>query len=204
MSDIRTKLLLGTSISAVAMMFVMVSGFDLSSNETVVSLSGFPINGHVTMLVVNPDGSTSYAQSDNVIQGAGKDLAASALYDPNGGSRADAFVCIGLGESGAVDDSTQALTDAFDFTNVVCSGDVPTAVQAGLNGATPNQVNVTAVFINLDGTTTVTEVALSNAGGGGLPSTAAFNAGVLSHVDIADVDVVAGTEVTVTFTMDTG
>lgn len=210
MSDIRTKLLLGTSISAVTMMLVMAAGFATNTNEISTSELILPLNGHVTVMAINPDGIISYAQGDNFIFGSGKDLAASALYDPNAGSRAAAFVCVGLGEEAfaTVTESDKALTSALGTTNVVCSTAVPTANVSGVDGAgVGNKVDIivaTTIAVG-EGTTTITEVALSNAGGGGLASAAAFTNGAISHIKLAaGIDVVEGTEITVTYTMETG
>ena len=75
MSDIRTKLLLGTSIGAVTMMFVMAAGIDFSNDANVTEM-GVPIMGHATVMAIHPDGSAQYAQGDNEIMGEGKDIAA--------------------------------------------------------------------------------------------------------------------------------
>jgi len=211
MSDIRTKLLLGTSISAVTMMLVMAAGFATNTNEIFTTELILPLNGHVTLMAINPDGSVSYSQGDNVIFGSGKDLAASALYDSNAGSRADAFVCIGLGEEvfANVDETDKGLTVPLGTTLVQCSGAVPTANTGGGDGTGAglgNKVDIIVVTTIAagEGTTTITEVALSNAGGV-TSGNAAFIAGVLSHIKLAGgIDVVEGTEITVTYTMETG
>jgi len=188
----------------------MAAGFATNTTELFTTELILPLNGHVTVMAVNPDGTVSYAQGDNFIFGSGKDLAASALYDPNAGSRAAAFVCIGLGEQAfaTVDDTDKALTSALGTTNVECSTAVPTADVAGVDGAGDgNKVKIIkAITIAAgEGTTTITEVALSNAGGGGLASAAGFIAGAISHIKLAaGIDVVEGTEITVTYTMETG
>jgi len=207
MSDIRTKLLLGTSISSVTIMLFMAAGFATNTNEIFTTGLILPLNGHVTVMAVNPDGTVSYAQGDNLIFGTGKDLAASALYDDSG-TRANPFVCVGLGEAGTPVEATKGLTGALGTTNVVCSTVAPTANISGADAAgVGNKVDVVVVTTIAagEGTTTITEVALSNAGGGGLASAAGFIAGVISHINLAtNVDVVEGTEITVTYTMETG
>jgi len=66
MSDISAKLLLGTIIGAITMMFVMASGFAFSS-DVATTEKYIPMMGHATVMAVNPDGSVSYAQGDNAI-----------------------------------------------------------------------------------------------------------------------------------------
>lgn len=203
MSDIRTKLLLGTSIGAVTMIFVMAAGIDFS-NDANVTVQSFPIMGHVEVLAVNPDGSTTYVQSDNEIVGVGKDRAAIELFSTQTGP----FICVGAGTSGTVVETLSGLSTPLATTLVVCDGTGGAQTQAGQDSAGNSQGNqrtVAATITIIDGTQTLTEVALSNAGGAGLMNTGAFTGGVLSHVDLAqNVDVVEGTEVTITFTMTTG
>ena len=67
MSDIRTKLLLGTSISSVTIMLFMAAGFATNTTELFTTELILPLNGHVTVMAVNPDGTVSYAQGDNFI-----------------------------------------------------------------------------------------------------------------------------------------
>ena len=131
MSDIRTKLLLGTSIGAVTMMLFMVSGF-ITTNDSTATTQSFPMFGHVEVLAVHPDGSASYSQGDNLILGEGKDRAGSYLYD-GVGAAAGPFVCIGMGDSGAVNESDDGLTAAMD-TFVKCST-TANASAGGVDGA---------------------------------------------------------------------
>ncbi len=210
MSDIRTKILLGTTIGAVTMMFVMASGFDFSSDAITAELQ-LPINGHGTLMAIHPDGSVSYAQGDNFIFGSGKDKAGNRLYDSTVGAPA-AFTCIGMGDSGAVTEANQFINGPLTATNVACDTDGPDANFAGVDGAASagNKVDVKVVMPAIgagDGTTTITNVGLSNAGDAALAGNAAtaFSLGMISHIDLAvNVDVVEGTVVTVTYTMETG
>ena len=136
-------------------------------------------------------------------------MAASALYDPTGG-RASPFVCIGLGEDGTPVETVQGLSTPLGTTVVVCSAVAPTNELAGQDGTGAglgNKVDVVVVTIIAagEGTTTITEVALSNGGGAGLAGNANFVNGVISHIKLAaGIDVVEGTEITVTYTMETG
>ena len=206
MSDIITKLLLGTSIGAVTMMFVMAAGIDFSNDANVTELS-FPIMGHATVMAIHPDGSAQYAQGDNEIMAAGKDIAAKELYS---NTRTGAFLCVGAGTQpdATVVTTTQLLTSALATTLVVCDASGGTQTVPGTDASGTNVSNertVAAEITIIDGTQTLTEVSLSNAGGGGLMSANAFRDGTISHVNLAnDVDVVEGTKVTITFTMSTG
>ena len=187
----------------------MAAGFAMNTNEVFTTELILPMNVHVTIMAVNPDGTVSYSQGDNVIFGTGKDLAASALYNPTG-TRADAFVCVGLGEDATPNEADKGLTSPLGTTLVACSVVPPNANLAGTDGTGAglgNKVDVVVATIIAagEGTTSITEVALSNGGQGNLASAAGFTNGVISHIDLAaNVDVVEGTEITVTYTMETG
>ncbi len=81
MSDIRTKLLLGTTISAVSIMLVMAIGISSEQYTGSNAIASYGMNGHFEIMVVNPDGTTSYAQSDNFITGPAKDNTAALLLE---------------------------------------------------------------------------------------------------------------------------
>ena len=198
---------MGTTIGAITMMFVMASGFAFSS-DVATTEKYLPMMGHATVMAVNPDGSVSYAQGDNAIFGDGKDLAGDRLY----GGGAAAFTCIGMGDAGTPTPAVQQLTAPLTDTVATADTDGPSNPQAGADGAANagNFVDIIAVFPGIgagDGTTSITEVALTNAGcTGALQATGAlFNDAMLSHITLANpVDVVEGTVVTVTYTMETG
>ncbi len=197
---------MGTTIGALTIMFVMASGFDFSS-DIATAEKYLPMMGHATVMAVNPDGSVSYAQGDNAIFGDGKDLAGDRLY----GGGAAAFVCIGMGDAVTPTPGTQTLTSALTDTIATADGDGPSNNVPGVDGAANagNFVDIIAVFPGIgagDGTTSITEVALSNGGcTGGQATGAAFDDGMMSHITLANaVDVVEGTVVTVTYTMETG
>jgi len=203
MSDIRTKLLLGTSIGAVTMMLFMASGI-ISTNDSIATTQTFPMFGHVEVLAVHPDGSSSYSQGDNLILGEGKDRAGAFLYDPAGAP--GPFVCIGMGDAGTVVESDDGLTAALatfvkcDTTTNASAG----GVDGGAGAGSVAVVEVVMPAIDADDLTNgaglVTEVALGSGGGASVAIT-----GVLSHIDLAvNVPVVLNTIVTITYTMTTG
>ncbi len=194
MSDIRTKLLLGSSIGALAMIFVMAAGVDAFDTKTTTAIQSTVVNGHVTVMAVNPDGSASYSQSDNIKVNAGVDLALLNLFDATAAAAATPFDCIQMG-SGAGTSATGNDADLVS-TGAACDADGLGAITAA--PAADGEIEV--VFAGLQagdliqggGTTvTITEVTLENAAGV-----------VISHVELdADVGGVLGTVVTITYTM---
>jgi len=200
MSDIRTKLLLGTSITAVALMLALVSGMGLSTSEMSVSETDYKLLGHATVMAVNPDGITSYSQSDNIILTIGRDAAALRLFGTAPAGTAP-FVCIQLGDgAGPVVADTDAGNDsALTNTFVECDQTSGESLAAATGAA--NEFKIVAIItINAaDAPTDITEVALGN----GTDGTTGFT-GALSHFALATaIPVVDGTVVTVTYTMST-
>jgi len=81
MSDIRTKLLMGTTISAVSIMLVMAIGITTEQNNVSAgNVAALGLMGHFEIKVVNPDGTISYAQGDNFVNGAAKTDVARAVF----------------------------------------------------------------------------------------------------------------------------
>ena len=189
MSDIRTKLLLGTSIGALAMIFVMAAGVDAFDTKTSTASQSGVLNGHVTVMAIHPDGTTSYSQADNAIVVTGLDAAAAQLF---GAAQSDAFECINIGE-GNIAGNAADIDVPLGVTGLTC--DVDGILDLAGNGV----VEIDAVFTivdndvtpNITGTATLTEATLEN------------NAGVvLSKVNLAAaVNTVSGTVVTITYTM---
>jgi len=206
MSDIRTKLLLGTSVGALAMIFVMAAGVDVLNTETGIAAQSGKLNGHVTLMAVHPDGSVSYAQSDNIIIDAGKVAASIQLFDIANIIAADAgvFECIVMGEGTEAADGADTIGLALDTTGQACAstagGASGVTVTAGaLNAPASTEIIVefpplvVADLTTIAGVSvTITEVVLENAGGQDLSSVG---------LD-ADVVGVLGTVVTITYTME--
>jgi len=190
MSDIRTRLFLGTSIGALAMIFVMAAGVDAFDTKTSTATQSFGLQGHVTVMAVHPDGSVSYAQGDNAIIATGLDFAAAQLF---GADATDAFECIriGTGDGGAGSD-IQGTMGAAATALQQCDSAADDVVDTGTDG----EVEIDADFTMLAGDLTggsvlITEAILEDTAGN-----------VLSHVALAaDVTANLGTVVTITYTM---
>jgi len=186
MSDIRTKLLLGTTLASIAMIFVMAAGVDAFDTKATTAIQASGMNGHVTVMAVHPDGSISYSQGDNAIIAGTLSIAQTQLHDGDTASAAGAFECIniGTGDGTTGDDVTPLTTtgqgcdvDGFNITNV---------------GVGEIEVAFTIVLTDLTaGTVTITEATLENAAND-----------ILSHVALATpVPAVENTVVTVIYTM---
>ncbi len=209
MSDIRTKLLLGTSIGALAMMFVMAAGVDAFKTNTSVVEPG-QIMGHVTVLAVHPDGSMSYSQGDNFIQDLGIDAALIQLFD--GTNAGGEFDCMRIGNGTASDQAT--LNEELADLNITC--DNSANVNAVSNIVTsPNSVNnggsvdlvvefaaLTADDMNQPSSSNSITEALLMQDDGATPGGTQTESAVLSHVAITPVPVVESTVVTLTYTME--
>jgi len=194
MSDIRTKLLLGTSIGALAMIFVMAAGVDAFDTNTGTAVQGTMLNGHITAIAIHPDGSMSYSQGDNAIQDTGLDPAASQLFDSATALAANVFDCIRIG-TGNIAGNANDIHIAMVTTSAQVCGEGSTLVAGG----DPGDIAITADFTMAAGdlldngatTVTVTEAVLEDSGGN-----------VLSKVDLAaGVTGNLGTTITITYTM---
>lgn len=200
MSDIRTKLLLGTSIATVAMMFALVSGMGISTNDTSVSETSYQLMGHVAVMSVNPDGTVLYTQGDNAVQDGGKDVAGATLFDFGGAGLT--FSCIQLGDSGAVAVGTSdtVLTQKLATQTILCDANSPVTTNAANPAGAKSDIEVQFTIVAADAPTTITEVALCT---GTTATTVCAN--MLSHFELAvPIPVVTDTQVTVTYTMTTG
>ncbi len=190
MSDIRTKLFLGTSIGALAMIFVMAAGVDAFDTKTTTASQPIGLQGHVTVMAVHPDGSISYAQGDNAIITAGLDFAAAQLF---GGAANDAFDCIRIGTgAGGTGDDIQGTMGATATALQQCDTAANDVVDTGTDGQVDLDADFTMLADDLtDGSVTISEAILENAAGN-----------VLSHVALAtDVTANLGTVVTITYRM---
>ena len=196
MSDIRTKLLLGTSVGALAMIFVMAAGVDVLSTETGTAVQGTGLNGHITAIAIHPDGSMSYSQGDNAIQDTGLENAASQLFNPATAVAGNVFDCISIGTGTVVGNAADI---HIPMVNVVTAAQSCGGGSVLVAGAPVGDIAINAVFTMLatdlldNGATTVTvtEATLEDSGGT-----------VLSKVDLAaGVTGNLGTEITITYTM---
>jgi len=200
MSDIRTKILLGTTLGAFAMIFVMAAGVDAFNTNTSVASNGYTVNAHVTMMAVHPDGSVSYSQGDNLSQDLGKDVALKALFDESSQSLTVFFDCIRIGDEGtptltgpAVNPMNAAATAAAACDADGTLGNIELSSAGTVGEASGDLVaSFTMLAGDLtDGSVTITEASLENAG-----------AVVISHVALGTaVTANLDTVVTVTYTM---
>lgn len=200
MSDIRTKILLGTTISAVSVMLVFAVSFAAIQTNSPTANSALGVMGHLTVTVTNPDGSMHYAQGDNTLVGAAKKTAAQTLFDAS--VAATTFTCMQLGNgtfSAASDGNTTPLLNSL----VGCDGTADTSSRAGLtDGAGYNlQLETDIITVGEDCSLTclITEAALGETG-----SVDSTLNNPLSHVDIVDITVSNGASVNLKYNMTTG
>ena len=172
MSDIRTKLLLGTTIGALAMIFVMAAGVDsLKTNVSVVESNVPVLLGHVTVTAVHADGSMSYVQTDNVIQNLGRDAALLQLISGTGAGGEFDCMRIGTGDGSGVGIATPMITTSGQACDTDNTSSNP--ILAAANGGVASG-NVVALFPDLvladlvtvaGVSVTVTEATLENGAG---------------------------------------
>jgi len=198
MSDIRTKILLGTTISAVSLMLVMAVSMGAVQNNVPVSTT-LGLVGHFEIFVDNPDGSAYYAQTDNTVTKAGKEKGGDDLFTVN--ARTGPFLCTQLG-TGANNVASASITTPLTDTDEVCDAG-PTSANAAANGAAgAAQVNTITTIATIDGiggvdgndqcltTCNLTEVVLH---AGPAQNTGA----IFAHAALSDA-VVANTQASVT------
>jgi len=187
MSDIRTKLLLGTTLASIAMIFVMAAGVDAFDTKTATVVQSFGLNGHVTVMAIHPDGSASYAQADNAIITGTLTTAANQLFDAG---TADPFDCISIGDGDGTGNNIQNPMNAAATAGPQCDADGTT--NPGGDGIALIDAEFTILLADLTaGSVLITEATLENGA-----------EAILSHVSLdTDVPAVEGTIVTITYTM---
>jgi len=179
MSDIRTKILMGTTISAVSVMLVMAVGMATVQNNVPTAGTALGLMGHFEIMVENPDGTVSYAQGDNVVVGAGKNALAGDQFDGTGATQSGPFICTELG-TGTNDNTADDLNAVLTDTDEACDASV--TGNCGFGGTTAGaQLGAQCTIITeatiddtggVDGndqcltTCDLTEVRLQAAGGG--------------------------------------
>jgi len=193
MSDIRTKLLLGTTITSVSLMLVMAVSLGAVQYNQPTAASTLGLMGHFEIIVENPDGTVSYAQGDNVVTGAGKNAAGDRLFEANGAI----FECIILG-NGTNSNTASTIDAALVNTGIDCTP-VKLGSDDGTNDPTVAQVtSLTATHtisaVDCPLSCILTEVALGDS-----TMTAALQPGGLTFAHTAlDANVVASNGATVT------
>jgi len=208
MSDIRTKILMGTTISAVSVMLVMAVGMATVQNNVPTAGTALGLMGHFEIMVQNPDGTASYAQGDNVVVGPGKNALAGDQFDGTGATQSGPFICTQLGtgtNDNTADDINAVLTDTAEACDASVTGNCAfggTTAGAQL-GAQCTIITVATIdgIAGVDAndqcllTCLLTEVRLQEAGSGTIFAQTALG-----------TDVVANTqaEVTVTYKIAVG
>lgn len=162
MGNMRAKILIGTTITSVALMFAAISGvIPLGMNQASVSEVG-GILGHVEILAIHPDGTQQYVQGDNVLLFEGKNTVATTLWTDG---TTTGFNCIQLGTNADAADDADGGVKAAAATPVECGDDgtpnsvgETTAASAGVSST----FRITVVFdiVAGDDGATITEVAL--------------------------------------------
>jgi len=189
MSDIRTRLLLGTSLASIAMIFVMAAGVDAFDTKTTSAIQASGINGHVTVMAVHPDGSISYSQGDNLIVVASLTAAQKQIHDASTVAVGLVFDCMRLGSGDGTGNDLVGATE-LTATGQVCDDDSTMDVTGDGTGNLISTFTIAAGDLTA-GAVTISDVVLETAGGT-----------VISHVALAaDVPAVLNTEVTITFSM---
>jgi len=201
MGNMRAKYLIGTTITSLALVTAaLVWALPLGDDQTSAKEAG-AIYGHVSLMVVFPDGTTSYQQGDNEIQFEGKTAAAAQLW--NDGTFTG-FNCITLGSdsAAATDAQSTGVGDAGVLADLntpqECADGAGNSITVGI-AASAGQADVTNIVVEFDivGTdngATLAEVSLDNEA----------NA-TMSRFDlVTDLTVTTGTKVTVNYTMTTG
>ena len=189
MSDIRTKLLLGTTLASVAMIFVMAVGVDAFDTKLTTAVQSSGIMGHVTAMAVHPDGSTSYAQGDNLIVTATLSAAQVQLHDRNTATAGGVFDCMRLGGCDGTGNDLAGATE-LTVTGQSCDTDGDFDIDSDGVGDIIAEFTILAGDLTA-GAVTISDVVLENSGNT-----------VLSHVALAaDVPAVENTIVTITFEM---
>lgn len=136
-------------------MFAAISGvIPLGMNQANVSEVG-GIFGHVEILAIHPDGTSQYAQGDNVILFEGKNTVAATLWNDDAGTKG--FNCIQLGLNADVAD------DADGGVKLAAA----TAVDCGDSGAPNAIVETTTAADGVANITTITVVFTIDAGDDG-------------------------------------
>ena len=126
---------MGTTISAVSIMLVMAIGITSEQNNVSAgNVAALGLQGHFEIKVVNPDGTTSYAQGDNFVNGGAKNDVASHIFTGDG--LAGVYDCTLLGTN---PDATLAGADdilnKLGSTGVACGSDTGPVPDVTCNAA---------------------------------------------------------------------
>jgi len=206
MSDIHTKLLMGTTISAVSIMLVMAIGISSEQKNEASGNAVLGLLGHFEIMVVNPDGSASYVQADNFVTGAAKTDIAELLF--LGNAIAGVYDCTLLGTNvAALTDASGNIGTALGTTGLACGSDdgaVPDVTCDGLGSTTVGEICTITTEHTLgtdcDPSCVLTEVEIGTGTTGDATLGARF---AYTELD-ADITANFGANATVTYKVSTG
>ena len=114
---------MGTTISAVSLMLVMAIGIASVQNTGTTASTPFALMGHFEIMVENLDGTTSYVQTDNFINGLAKTNVGEALFEGVALNQPNDCTILGTGTPTNADDGITA-GGILATTGVACSDDV--------------------------------------------------------------------------------
>jgi len=80
MSDKRTKYVLGTILTGIALLVGIAAALPSMTEFVTNEVSPVGMTGHVLVIAVDPDGSAHYAQGDNTILIAGLNVAGASFF----------------------------------------------------------------------------------------------------------------------------
>jgi len=98
----------------------MAIGFGSVQNSGTAG-TALGIAGHFEILVENPDGTTSYLQTDNFINGAAKTNVATAVFENVALNQPNNCIILGTGNP---DDTSNGIVAALGTTGVKCTDDL--------------------------------------------------------------------------------
>jgi len=194
MSDKRTTYVLGTTIVGLTLVLATIVAFPAVMGVTSTETAVLGLMGSVTVVAVNPDGSSYYAQGDNTVLDGGLNVAGTPLFDGTVTTGTFSHVIVST-DANAAARATQptsvlaatsaALTEVFTHLDNVDSG-----------GGNCSTTTATCERIVATGTAgddaTILSVALSNSNDG--------SGEEISWVDIAGIPLTDGvTEITITY-----
>lgn len=182
MSDMRTKYLMGTTIASIAVLIGLVAALPLADSISFSTAAPTAMMyGHGTVIITHPDGSTIYAQMDNIVLDQGIDAIAGTLVGSSSGTAsATPFNFMKLMHTAAPALSSGAIVaaDRFDEAAVQPTTSVETGVVtananpastvelifpqvtiadgSGDDGSTDGNTLLFAVTLNNDVTSTIT------------------------------------------------
>jgi len=195
MSDKRTTYVLGTTIVGLTLVLATIVAFPAVMGVTTTETAVLGLMGSVTVVAVNPDGSSYYAQGDNTVLDGGLNVAGTPLFDGavTTGTFSHVIVSTDANAANRLNQPTSVLAATSGALTEVYThlDDVGVNVGAPCAGATSTCERIVATGTAAD-TATIVSVALSNSNDGAGEE--------LSWVDIAGIPLTSGvTDITITY-----